>query len=1150
MSSDFILPAGERLRTAVLRVRRVGRLESVLGTAFAIAPGLVMTAAHVGLAARPEELVLDNGMGTNSFAVTARVPSPDESALDIALLHANVDADSILPCAAASYDRTPLISRGYSPAAPGRGGRELRFDPRGQAAARYAGINRAYKIENAYELAGDVVEEGFSGSPLFDVAVGAVVGMITAGDPERDRTWAVPLRDADADWPELRAALAWNDRHMPRFGRLTNANGARRACTLASEAAVLRMSRAGKFNPDRNVPRDVADVATNFLNQSFPLMAIVGGSNSGKSWLMCDLARSGGTARLLLLAHDLRRNDPPSLGDFATEALRAAWPQGQDFPSPPDAAEVVAAFQAAGEQVTLFLDGLNEALGVPGLLRDWWPDGVAWVRGANARLIFTTRPERWEAIVRAIPDAKELMFDPYGTSGDAKVTSETMGEPVLRAPAAPAQRALTLADFSPMEASFARKVYGIHPSLDRLLGRHPLMFRIASDLDLTEGGSDLGRYRLIDDFVTRYVDEALDRLQRGSKSALLARVRQIARSLSSDDGGAIPLGVARECAGDDATLDALISVGLLIEAGRGKAGRAEELRFAFDEVAEAMRPVTETPQNLFVVRREGGDDFRQDAVALLRLEADGLDDLYKAAFEQLIDLIGTDHHLRDRLLLGEAANHIASALPPLRMDEIIAIFAALARTASAMVGHRMFRHLVDWISDAPLSPGHRTSLLLQIAPWSNVWPLRRKDWVDPARRPSFEQEIRSRRGNVPLAACLAELLSGHPDEVRPHLLNALSDDRSVDKGQSDDARGEMKVKSIAAAVLFHRRHDDFAGLLECLLKSKEEAADWVLTAIADADSAELCDIILPMMSVEAAAAGGIAAIRRIGDRLDQGRRAAVVNALEKILAAHGPDTHEAAFALAAISPGHLGSWSHLVRAVAAGTANRFDLPTVTSERFCDAMKLAEARPDEGLGWMPDYDGPEHEQASMVSLISDIVRTGRALDQVKWIVIHKIPYFARPGGGHHRPWIAVAEMLARNFPDFREPVIVSTFANANFVARPELGALAEVLVDIAQSEKDISSMSERLVLSADESGGAWVPLFVRARHTRAEEADRIAASTLCRTGSNAAGTELLACWAGLPRGELSELARRLLEYQRDGMTPSEIFSFEQLVEILN
>ena len=634
-----------------------------------------------------------------------------------------------MACAAEPTVPTQLIARGYSPDDVGPGGHELRFDPRHLTRAAYDSV----RLENAFDLAGDLAERGLSGAPLVDCESAAVVGVISSGDESRGRSWAVQF--AGVQWDEFELALERNSEMVPRYGRLVNRLGAHELCAAQVDAAIGKMQDRGQFNPDWLVPRPaLTDVLAKFAASNYSTLAYVGPSNVGKTWLLCQLARDAGSRpSVLLAAAELDQAGPPDFPDFLEASLNAAWRMLRGSNAPAIPTSTILAVACANPPLTVLLDGLNEALGVWKFQSGWWPGAVAWCRKHGVHLVVSSRPERWPGLARAVPNHRETLY--------------IASDPSQNDPSQPVeQRLVTVSEFSVDEALEAARSYRIASEIEEGIGRHPLLFRVAHDLNPGAIEARLGRFRLLDAFIVRRVDTALEGKPHALPERLHVALRHLAASVGAD--GNVAWEAAEQIAGGPESLEALIAGGLLIPAGK------DRVRFTYDQLADVLRPVPADVAAPFrTIDAKGVDRTALQAAAtgLLRLEADRAEEDFSAGFEVLLSAVrqlqsfemSRVSGVSFRLILSvcDVAVQFCQALPSSRVAEIERVYRALCDLAPHFVEARRFRILVAWLGDAPLPAALHAQLLLGVVPLVRLGPFGGK--VGPIRTGSSRRGLRS-----------------------------------------------------------------------------------------------------------------------------------------------------------------------------------------------------------------------------------------------------------------------------------------------------------------------------------------------------------------------------------------------------------------------
>ena len=1110
--------ASERLRDAVLCVCSAARPGTVVGTAFAIAPGWLLTCAHVVKELGDSCMQVDDRSGFKLLPGPPQLPH-DPTVVDLALLPVESTLEGrLLPCYAGPVSSTGLVTRGYAPVAgaDGRGGRELRFAPRGQVQVDYD----VYTITNAFELSNDMAEGGFSGAPLFDVAAGAVVGAVSSGIESRERSWAVPLAGATFQWPELAEALSWNAAHLPRFGRSVNAAGVRFAASLQAVQAVERQGSRGKFIPKYHVVRpELPHEAARFVGGDAASMAVMGGANTGKTWSLCDLARNpAGPPTLLLVAGDLPRDAAPALADFVAAAVRIVWPTGPDLPEPPEPSAMAQAMVAESQRLLVLLDAVNEALDVRGFTSGWLAEAVAWAKSSGAKLLFTTRPEPWPMLARTLPP--DQLFAPDASAG-----------------ASAEMRVLRLGDFTELQAAQALKAYGLDPAWAGSLSRLPLMFRLAAG---RSGGPGqlLGLVRLVDAYVQSYLDEAAQRLGRVSTGQLGQRVRNLAAAVVQAPAGslAVPTNTALDILGSDEMLDALLATGLLAQAGAA----GEAVRFTYDQIAESTALADQTAS---FATAESALDLRRAACTLLRREADGDEIGFMTAFgEMRARLISAAtaaeaiDEMLERMRRGirwpaAAAAYVARSLPPSRNSLMTSIYDMLIECAPSLANSLAFEDLVGWLLEAPLAPAQRAAMLLAIAPCADRYDFRLREWQEGGQRATgvFRRAL-SRPANI--AGALAVLLARDPNAVRPLLAAALSDTRPINEGRPDSYRAEADVASLAAGVLAWCCHDKLGPLLDRLFESHTDMGFTLLADLAKTEGARVFEVAVASLDRK----DPLPALFTLRKAAAAATKTAQVAAVEQLNTMLGPGQAglEAAAAIRELDPSHLLAWDRVAADVDTAGAH---LAPVPPERFAAALGLVNEAG--GFEWMQHHDGPEHEQIKLVERLIELLPHARIGSRLGRLMEIKLQAFATGEQPHLRPWADFGRHLAAEGDEAsRICLIYGVFSGTSAVRQPELNALAEIIIETVCSGQEAQLIISEMLQFSGLEAVTFLPFWKRLRQSYPTHADVVVAG---RNGLSASVREgVLAYWAQ-PNTESTWLSRALQALLRSGTPLTEAFS---------
>ncbi|MFD8079640.1 trypsin-like peptidase domain-containing protein [Streptomyces sp. NPDC059718] len=270
----------EALAAAVVRVK--GPDGELAGAGFLVAPDLVLTCAHVVNDAldRPREHEVATGTevlvdlpfagGGSAAAVERWVPVREDQTGDIAVLRLRAAIPGSHPLYMADTEQV----WGHDVRVPG-------FPYRSPGGVWHYGRLRGATAEGWVQLSqadphGVPVEEGFSGSPVWDEQLRAVAGMVVVIQPGGvPQSYLMPTRTLVAELPELATVV----RPASPFRGLS---------TFQEGDAEVYFGRED----------DVADV-TALVAGSHPCVTLVGPSGCGKS----SLARAGVVPRLRERGH-------------------------------------------------------------------------------------------------------------------------------------------------------------------------------------------------------------------------------------------------------------------------------------------------------------------------------------------------------------------------------------------------------------------------------------------------------------------------------------------------------------------------------------------------------------------------------------------------------------------------------------------------------------------------------------------------------------------------------------------------------------------------------------------------------------------------------------------------------------------------------
>ncbi|MFE4368407.1 trypsin-like peptidase domain-containing protein [Streptomyces sp. NPDC056835] len=298
----------EALAAAVVRVKGPGG--ELAGAGFLVAPELVLTCAHVvnDALARPREDEVAAGTevfvdlpfaeGGGAAEVERWVPVRADQTGDIAVLRLRAAIPGARPLNMADTERV----WGHDVRVPG-------FPRRSPGGVWHYGRLRGGTAEGWVQLSqadphGVPVEEGFSGSPVWDEQLRAVAGMVVVIQPGGVRqSFLIPTRTLVAELPELAPVVR-------------PASPYRGLATFQEADASVYFGRQD----------DIADI-TALLLGSHPCVTLVGPSGCGKS----SLARAGVVPRMRERGHTVlvvRSGEGASLrAALASELVTAVRPR-------------------------------------------------------------------------------------------------------------------------------------------------------------------------------------------------------------------------------------------------------------------------------------------------------------------------------------------------------------------------------------------------------------------------------------------------------------------------------------------------------------------------------------------------------------------------------------------------------------------------------------------------------------------------------------------------------------------------------------------------------------------------------------------------------------------------------------------------------
>lgn len=1134
MSLDPVV--ADQLRNAVWRVSLRNDRSVIRGTAFFIAPGVAVTCAHATAAG--ETLLLCRDDAEFEVAPDAISIPADPATLDLAVLSIEDGPMPVLACLSERSESEVYWSRGYSSAAPR--GRASLYEARGPFDATYE-ADRAYVIDGAIEVAGDMAEPGFSGSPAVVPSATASIGVISGGHARVGRSWVIPFSLARGRFPELEAALAWNSANLPAYGTALNDLALDTLLVAASIETTRHLSEVKLYNASLNVARpSVRATIAAFLRADQPLLMIVGAAGTGKSWLLADEVASGRLpGAVLLRATELERSQPTPLVTWLTHVLA-----GVGAPASLPSQETMEALYRRRETRTIVLvDGLNEAADVRNFVDDWFPDAVRWCRRNRIKLICTTRPELWPDFAGALDSPSTDLFLPSEVSGSE------LDQAVRQSSAE--ERCLALRGFDQAEAKTAAEYYALPDQLLGMLRGHPLLYRIAVRLGLNAPDAKIGRVGLLRAYVEVSLADQFGRLGHSSTLPLRRTLERIAAAIAESSAGSIAWSEA-EALVSLGVLDALLASGLLVAA-------TDRVRFQFDDLIGALAPSTIAPSALFD-EPACNDPWlgQRHADNLLRREADGdesgflegLAALLKA-LEEIADDDTPGMSIFGRMRFAELATRVATALPSCRAAEIERIYLVLTKFAALAVKTYRFSDLAQWIERAPLSAERRAELLVKVAVFGDAWPFRAKDWMDEDRRSSFEISL-SRPEPDHVGAALTTLLETHFSQVAPILASALCDTRLIDRGNGTD-RGETDVGTMVAGLLFHQRNQHITELLEIAYRSEAQAARYLGEALARSHPLQsfeaLCTSIegLPHLGTAIYLFGVAVDQLRTGGCFLAVQRDAAVRSLSRICSSQAPHFSEAARLWREIDPTDLEAWEYAAMAVRSGIpwtgSYLHPVPEGLLER---ALEVVELNPAEGLRWIEVHDGPIAEQARLAETALFWYQTGR-ISAYRFANLIEGKLHLRGGifKEDQAPWLTMTRHVVASGDDAARRCLIHLVGFVDLEANPEIAEIEVELLASGLDRGEIELFAVKLVEQAKWSDPFWLNRIQRFRALAPDLWDAQMLVRLRRRSPQA----LLDFWSALPTAQRGAIAARMLQRTAEDEPLDKLFSFDSVHDVV-
>jgi Trypsin-like peptidase domain len=765
----------EDWRRGVLRIW-IG--DAPIGTAFCIAPRLALTCHHclrdasgpVALRAAPVR-----GQGPVLPINEWRFPA-SPSGLDAALIRLGEDAPGHL---ALSTTKPPgfgeLVAYGYPWEDPKQALVRIDLQLRGRKSFSYP---PDYTLLDALALSGDPAAPGMSGGPVIDASAGVAVAMIVGGPDYDNRAIALPLwalADVGANFPAFQIAWASNRRNTIQSGWAMNDMRARRLCAYQIDAAIKKLT-GHRYDRARTLRRDkLMAAAARFVNSSACAFAIVSEPNCGKTLATVYAATEFAERSLFLeafLIDDVRR----SLTDY----LQASLEKAPDFAPGENVGALASALAAANCPLVVFVDGVNEIADDVSKAERWIAEAIENAQSIGAKLIVSCRADFWKGL-EAVHDRFEI-YD--------------------------------LGVFSPAEAKVVGRLYGIDERIADDLDRHPLMFKIVSELGLASVSATRDRRSALQAMIRRII-----KLSPGVRDLerTFAACERIVRDLD-ESADSIPWNLAANQLGGSAVVDNLVEGGLF------RRREQETVRFTFDQMLEAMRPALPSDQatlaQLWTRALQDERAAKRAAGEMARAAFASQQEIFSRHTEALVN--GLEEHLREDVaplvLEVRGLESLTNIIDSLYLD----LPESYAPTAEGLI-KQIFARVVECVKrgGGVLRPGGLSAsiarlgvpeawkfeLLCELLPLCSDYLLRDKDLFD---RGESARLVEAAESVDSIAGVLLRLATDHAAVIRRLALAKLDDARRL-RG------GEATVGSVLAAILRLSARVEFDDLFSLLL---------------------------------------------------------------------------------------------------------------------------------------------------------------------------------------------------------------------------------------------------------------------------------------------------------------------------------------------
>jgi hypothetical protein len=315
-------------------------------------------------------------------------------------------------------------------------------------------------------IRGLTVEEGMSGSPVWDEDLEAVVGLVAVGmvSDKNIGGFTISLEKV-ATSAIIQRLYQKNLQSVARFGVAPNRIAVWSTAKQISAATVDRLIARGIYLPGKTIVREqFAPVLAEFLASRKLALPIIGPAGQGKSSLLAQFTERYSEAPIFLLrSAEVHKHEKP----FAVlnRMIEEAGSTGSRF----NRFEYISAETwGSNSSALLVLDAINELPFTEIEIADeWLPDLLGAVCKAGMKLMFACRPEFFQLVAQA--SYKDVLFDTAKVNKDGKERD-----------AGDRRNWFVVDGFESRELNLAREAYGVPANLPQMITRRPLLLRLAA----------------------------------------------------------------------------------------------------------------------------------------------------------------------------------------------------------------------------------------------------------------------------------------------------------------------------------------------------------------------------------------------------------------------------------------------------------------------------------------------------------------------------------------------------------------------------------------------------------------------------------------------------------------------------------------------